>query len=154
MAYKHEQKKEALGICLSIFYGDIETLRDEIGEVVENAPNQELPRIQTLSETVSTLETVEEQEFPADLPGDLEKRECSYSIMVKPGKQRGRESRATRCGNACNAGRAALDELRAFMESADNKLTDDQHDELEDFCTNLEEAVDNAESAEFPGMYG
>lgn len=114
-------------------------LGDEAREIVENASDglRETQRIQTFEETADTLENLDEPNTPDYTLED--------SFEVRHVKPRGRSkplSRADRRDNAVATLRAAVDHIQGVI------------DNLEELRGALEQAADDADSCDFPGMYG
>lgn len=150
-------------------------MRDEIQEIVDNAGDQlaNTQRIQTLEESANALSDADSE---PDVPSAVNDEEISYMEMVPTRKGRS-ASRSTRCSNACSMIRAAADWCRekadAYEEAVDKHKEEPQQptpaevlgaltldeastlmEELRELADTAEEMCDNAEGAEFPGMYG
>ena len=125
--------EEAVGSAYSM----IEDLANEVREVVDAAADTNFAssqRIQTLEETADTLENASEP----TVPDELSKLEVTVGVM------RGVRSRNDRRNEACSYIACVVDVLR---EREDDTAAEELADELE-------EAQNEWENVEFPGMYG
>ena len=152
--YKTQKETGSVGDAVSSGFGELESLRDEVQEIVNNASGTGLEntsRIQTFEETASSLDGVDSE---PDVPAILEGTQVGYIVMVS---RRG-TSRAVRCSNAVSALQAAVDAANDFLEVERGKPEAERRDELidevEEFSNSVQEVIDNAEGAEFPGMFG
>lgn len=140
-SYKFEKKKSTLGAVISDAYSDLQTLRDEMQETVDNmegANMEHLPKYDTASEAVSELDVCDNE---PDVPEALADLEVEYSEQVNKRKGRG-PSREVRLSNAT----AMLQAVRDLLNEREN---DDAADEL---VQEIDEAADL--DVTFPGMYG
>lgn len=131
-------------------YSMLEELHDEVQEIVDNATDglRETSRIQTFEETASTLDNASS---PPDVPECVSDLAISYSESVHRSKRAG-PSRAVRCENACAIIGAAIQACQDYL--AEGECNEDDQGEVESFISELEDMQSNAESAEFPGMFG
>jgi hypothetical protein len=169
--YRPQQETVTMTSALGIFYGDVEALSEEIREVCENMPEslQNGDRYQTLDATATELEDVTSRQ--EDLPGWAEElfgnEKVTVSVMMLGGKRKGRESRATRAGNAAAYADAVIATLREWADAQSEKMDADaendvagpeelltQIDEAREFADQLEEYKDQVEGCEFPSMFG
>jgi hypothetical protein len=166
--------------AIEIGWDELESLKDEISEGVENQRDHAgiaaTSRFQTMEETLSTLEEVVDArpEWCSSIDGDLSSRiRCSWIENQSRGK-----SRADRRDNAVSALSAAADALRdwaseqnllldairreggateeekAELGDRDEETLQAQIEEAEELANEVEEQYSNAENAEFPGMRG
>lgn len=132
-------------------FSALEELGSECREVVDNTGDSGLSqtqRIQTFDETASTLEGLS----APDVPECVAELEIRYSDSVPKSKRRS-PSRAARCANACAVLAAAAEAAQQWLDDEANAEHDDR-DEVEQFISDLESAVGEAEGCEFPGLYG
>lgn len=123
-------------------------------------------KYERISETSDILENVFSSADSADvdaLPEALASKTVSYPGLLKA------KSRAARLAEATNAGRAALEAVQDWKDAADEYLSDKEDSDESDkdvewteenvsaadnFLTYAEDALSEAESIEFPGMFG
>lgn len=149
----------------------LEELGSECREIVDNASEglQQTQRIQTFDETAGTLESISTPDVPACI-ADLA---IEYTEAV-PTRKRQSPSRATRCANAVSVLNAAKDAAETWLEEhpeidcddeeehdakvnageVEGGYTNDDRSEVEQFISELDDIIGNAEGCEFPGMYG
>lgn len=122
-------------------FSELENLTEECREIVDNASEglRQTQRIQTFEQTADTLENLREP----DVDESLEDIQVTYSSMESSRKGRGL-SRANRCSEAVNSLNAVVEALEQLPET----------DETSNLKNELEEAANEAEGCEFPGMYG
>ena len=156
-SYKGVQRTMRLEVALDSFYSDIESLAEEVREIVDNAGDNlaNTSRIQTFEATADTLENLSRPTDPS-LPEALKTMEITV-MEAMPRSRRQNISRAVRCENATAYGRVAVDSVREWcdeVEQTDQSPGDDTLTELREWCDEIEDHLSEAESAEFPGMYG
>jgi len=152
MAYKMESRTTTIEAAIGDAYGELQSLRDEVREVVDNAsgtPAENTGRIQTMGDTADSLDNFvdDEPEVPDGI-GDLK---VDYSESVNKDKRRG-PSRAVRCSNAQNMLQAAAEALRAWVEGDGAKH--ENKSDAEELAEKLDEHASECDSLEFPGMMG
>jgi hypothetical protein len=127
-------EETTIGAAVNEAFAEWQGLAEEIRGVVENAPEslQQSQRIQTLDETASTLENLEEPKV-ADELGSIKVSFPVYKLT----------SRAARNGFAAGALEACIEALTGNSSEAANDLRDV-----------LQNAVDETQYCDFPGMYG
>lgn len=153
------------GTVLGAIEGAIETLtelRDEFQEIVDNASEglQQTERHQTREATVEALSFVDDG--TPDIPEEARDLPCSWTENRHP-----KASRAARRDNAVAALSAALSELEDWKsaaeerQSADDEAEKDRDEDLEQGISDAEESIatleqwiSDAESTEWPGMFG
>jgi cytochrome P450 len=138
---KTTERTMPIADAVSYAYGELESLAEECREVVDNAEGglANTQRIQTLDETASTLEGITEP----DVEEEVGKLEIKFHEQQPASKSKGL-SRNSRRDNAV-----------AALDAAIQHLTDaEKHDDYQDLIDDLERIKDDAESVEFPGMYG
>ncbi len=159
----------------SMAFSEIDSIKDELQSWYDNLPEsfQNGDKGSALQEAVDALE----QDSEPDCPDVLDGIECEYSEYV------GHIGRPKRRDTAVNAIRAAVDaarnrasELEELSFNDDGVLLidgeaidvdeyegdlpcteserDDAVTEIESFAEECENAADNWENVEFPGMYG
>jgi hypothetical protein len=161
MASKYVVQRESTVVAaVGDAYSSLSELRNEIEEVVYGAsgtPREETSRIQTLQESVSSLDDADSE---PDVPEFLQELKVTYTDHCGPKHS----SRSWRRDNAVEMLRQVIDVLDAFRDGVIEKakaerreLTADEgekNDEAETLRDEIENSVDNFESAEFPGMFG
>lgn len=132
-------------------------LGEECREIVDNAEGglKETSRIQTFEETASALEGLHE----AEVPECISELSIEYSEQVPRRKAR-HPSRAVRCQNAIAVLQAATEAAQQWLDDTDCQPEDmssekeEQRDEVQNFIDELDNIIGDAESCEFPGMFG
>ena len=134
--------------CISDAFSDLCELASECREIVDNAPEglSESERIQTFSATADTLESLDEPSVP----------ECVSDLEIKwseeePRDRRSGLSRRARRDNAVSLLGGARDACQGWL---DENQTHGDFSEVEQFLQDIENACDEAEGCEFPGMFG
>lgn len=138
---------------------DLEELGNECREIVDNASDglKETSRIQTFDETAGTLEGISAPDIP-ECVADL-----TMTVTTQQSTRKGRgESRAVRCSNAVSVLQAASEAAQQWLDEneaapAEGVSTAEHHalrDEVVDFIAEVDDIISDAESCEFPGMYG
>jgi len=128
--------------------GMLQELRDELQEVVDNAPEnlRESERIQTLSNTVEVLDSFVDDGY------ELESDElASETFEFKEMSMKG-ASRAYRRDQAVRYLEDAAMALSIWLDAQDAESND--VDLADDMVQRIEDAVANAYECEFPGMMG
>lgn len=148
-SYKNRSTDSTVS-AISDAISDLTSLGEECREIVDNASEnlQQTSRIQTFDETASALEGLSEPDVPevvAELP-------ITYVEQISTRKGRG-ESRAVRCANSVAVLQAAQEAVATWLEDEANEEHADR-DDVEQLANDLEEAISEAGSCEFPGMYG
>ena len=137
----------------------LEELGSECREIVDNASEnlQQTSRIQTFDETAGTLEGISAPDIP-ECVADL-----SMAVTTQQSTRKGRgESRAVRCANEVAVLSAARDAVDEWINTRTGEIEDEGGDVDADedvqaaveFVGELENIISDAESCEFPGMYG
>jgi hypothetical protein len=144
--YKTVVQESSIADAVSNAFSALEELASECREIVDNASEglAQTQRIQTLDSTASQLEGLSEPEMP-DKFGEIRVK------YFEATKRRG-VSRTIRCSNAINA-------LQAVVEVCDERLEElgedaDAAGPIETLRETCQDAIDEAEGCEFPGMYG
>ena len=136
-------------------FSELEELKQECSDWKDNLEERfsGTAKYETLDSTVSALEFVDNG-IP-DLPG--ESGDFSISWIEDQSKKL---SRSKRRDNATAMLSAAIDGLREWAEKVREEADEDDDDseteatEAEEAADELEGYKDEADSAEFPGMYG
>jgi len=129
----------------------LQELHDEADEIVEGASGTgraATPFVLAMEENVNQLD------FPElDIPGETEDIKITY-IEEMPTKSWGRThlSREKRRNNAVNMLQAALDALTSYDFPDGNET--DREELFTDITGELEQAIEAAESTEWPSMRG
>lgn len=140
-------------------FANLEELGSECREIVDNAEGglAETARIQTFGETADALEGLNAPEIPDCVAG------LTMTVTTQQSSRKGRgESRAVRCANEVAVLSAARDAVDEWINTRTGEIEDDggSVDDDEDvqaaveFVGELENAISDAESCEFPGMFG
>jgi hypothetical protein len=143
---KRRRRKEETTTVAEAIAGACEELNElaqEVREVVDSAPEglNQSGRIQALDETASTLENLD---LEPDVPLALGELKVTYEV-TPPSKLR---SRAARAAEAIFLLRECITVLEAIPD------TDDNHKAAKELVAELDNIAYEAESCEFPGMYG
>jgi hypothetical protein len=147
--YRFENRVLDLVTGITSAIADLRDLGEECRSIVDNASEglSQSQRIQTLDETASALENLDE----IDVPSYLDAVKIVYQEM-SPYNKRRPQSRATRCANACAILSSCVEKLSEgedwYYHDADKLST------VEDLGRECQEAIDSSEGLDFPGMYG
>ena len=159
---KYKQVKEKFTVDDGLDTSEIESLRDEMQEWVDNMGGTALEntsRYQMASDAVDTLSRVDDIRFDDiwDAVGNTKSltveglKDLEYEVTIfKVKSRRQHPSRAYRLSNAISAINGALECLREFLE----RWTDNDVGEIRAAIDEVESAVEELDGAEFPGMYG
>ena len=123
-------------------------LYEEIDQIIQNASGtaaENSPRIETLTETAEYLSNIDQ----LNIPERVLNLTIEYTIQVARYKSI-HPSRQVQCDNAVIILEAAKNAVESWMEQFDDEQ--DLSEEA-DFVQAIDEAIDNATSASFPGMY-
>lgn len=145
-AYRREAREGTVGDVNSAFKA-IEALGSEMRETADNMDSNNLgatDKCQRCAEAADTLEGIS----AAEVPECLASVPISYGESVPSRKGRG-TSRAVRLANAVELLQAA----REFAEDVSD-LDKSGAQERDEFVTELDSAISDAEGVEFPGMFG
>lgn len=144
--------KSGLAAVLGDALSEIVSLAEECREIVDNASEglSQTQRIQTLDETASVLEGLSEPDVPEGVEID---------VTYEPFRPRRRPySRAARCGQACYMLGQCIDALEQLIENKKHAEGGDGKDDeilsVENLKDEIESVKSDAESVDFPGMYG
>jgi hypothetical protein len=131
-------EETTIGAAVNAAYAEWQGLAEEIREVVDNSEAfSATQRIQTLDETANTLESLEEPKVADELVGI----KVSFGVCVTS------SSRSTRCSNATTALEACIEALTLDEGDPRSAAANDLREELQN-------AVDETQCCDFPGMYG
>jgi hypothetical protein len=173
----------SVGDLIEAFFADMEELASEVREAYDNAPDslKQSERNQTLEQTASSLEDLRAPDEPTDFPESLRDHQCTYHTYEQRRPTRaGRRDRAVDgLTAAIEAIRAWADKEDEELNAPAEPITPEQQDELDntsdeakalvermreeradllqsmrDYADALEEAKDEADGAEFPGIRG
>jgi len=144
---------------------ELEELRDEVQEVFDNMPEslQGSDRGQRMEECAQTLDdALSNAEFCDEVAntcrdGDDEKPAAGGITFTWIDGSKKRMSRAARRDEATSKLRGAIDALQEALdedEDAEEPKYAEQRDEIEQAISDATELADNADGADFPGMYG
>jgi hypothetical protein len=118
---------------------DLADLGEECRDVVDNAPEglNQTQRIQTLDETASELENLQEPEVSSEL--------AELPVKYLPVRVR---SRATRCWAATEILEKCVEALATIPEG------DERHAAASNLSSELDDLITVRDNCEFPGRYG
>lgn len=149
---KYKECKSTIADAISYAHSELASLAEECREVVDNASGtnrENTQRIQTLGETADTLEGIDEP----DVDDTIGKFEVTYHEQLARSRRHGL-SRGDRRDNAVQALDASIQVLQEKMEDEEKKKDDEEGPDYQTLIDDLERMKDDAESVEFPGMYG
>ena len=158
---KYKQVREKFTVGEGLDTSEIESLRDEMQEWVDNMSGTALEntsRYQMAEEAASQLDRVDEIRFD-DIWDTVNNSECPTEdlknleyegVIFKVKSRRQSPSRAYRLSNAISVINGALERLRDFLEP----YTDDEVGEVRKAIDEVESVVQDLDGVEFPGMYG
>jgi len=152
MARKFKSVKATIADAISFAHGELQSLAEEVREVVDNAsgtPREHTQRIQTLDETASQLEGIDEP----SVGDELGKLEVEYHEALPRSRRKGL-SRADRRDNATGALDSVIQLLNEQKDDFEEKHPDADASYYDSLIDDLERMKDDAEAVEFPGMYG
>lgn len=142
-SYKVVQRTTTLEAAVQDALSEIEVLRDEMQEIVDNmegANMEHLPKYEVANDALQELD--EHCDLSIDVPAKLQDIKITYGEMVNRRKGRA-PSRDVRLSNACAMLSAAIDALDAL---------EDNLDDADELRQEIDEHTDI--SVEFPGMFG
>lgn len=148
-SYKPNPCKSTVNAALEDGVAALVSLGEECRESGDNFENQSHPKAEAFGEVADALENLS---LDIDLPDDLAELEVSYTDQV-PRRKAHNPSRASRCGNAVAALQAGFDGLQSWLDRAEN-TEHEKRDEVDSLATEVENMIGEAESVEFPGLYG
>jgi hypothetical protein len=150
---------DAVGNAVS----DLSTLRDELQEWFDNLPEnfQNGDKGSQLEEAIGELDEADSFDGSAliDATNDAgDPAEPSSLHFTFPASTKRRMSRADRCSEATSLLRAAMDEVRQWLDASetdeDGNTVRDPGGDIAQALGDLEDLIDRAEGVTFPGMYG
>lgn len=140
--------KGAAEDALSSAYGELQSLRDDVREVYDNA--QDYPglaatgRIGTMGETADALDAFVDEEV--ELP------ECVAGLIVEYPDRAARDTRSARRDWAVSVMEEVRDAVRDYAEDEDTGR--DDADAASDAAEAIDDHLSQAEGLEFPGRNG
>lgn len=161
MAVKFHETKTSLGAAVGDAFSILIELRDEIREVCDNMPEslQGGGRYETLDETANTLDFFDSE---PDIPESYFDASVTYGSNHR--KSQSRSDRRDEAVRMLEAARVCVDSVIGELEESLAETQDDPEDEederdahvadLTQLGSELDDAIEQAESAEFPGMMG
>lgn len=177
--YKPIEQRGSISDFVANAFEEISSLASECEEAASNFPNSDHPKATAFQEVADALQDIEAPDEPKD---PLFEELITVVQMIKVKQKKSPMSRAQRLDNATTALREVASQLRDKASERQDKLdeareglkkNEDDHsegaialvqrtqdeeqeliDELNQYADSLEEAADNAEGVEFPGMYG
>lgn len=159
---KYTEVKGTVGDAISAGFSELEELGQEMREWADNVEEKlsHTEKYERVNECAETLEGFDEVEVADSVLNELD---CSYQHGMKASKK-SPYPRWLRRDNAVAAIRAAAETLQAWIDNEDAgdvERTEEQQEEFdqrksdaEDAIRELEEAADEADNVEFPGMFG
>lgn len=148
-AKKPEPRKINLTDAVGEAFGELECLAEEMRDWAGNIEEKfsSTQKYEDVSTAADSLENIQQPDID-DTLGEIE------ITIQDPTPSRKPRSRATRCGDACNILSNCISALEEFA-SFDSADTDEAKVELaDDLRGELENVMSEAESVEFPGMFG
>ena len=158
---KYKQVREKFTVGDGLDASEIESLRDEMQEWVDNMSGTALEntsRYQMAEEAVSQLDRVDDIGID-DIWDAVNNTECltedlknlEYEVILfKVKSRRQHPSRTYRLSNAISAINGAIECLREFLEPYES----DEVSEVRAAIDEVESVVQELDGVEFPGMYG
>jgi len=159
---KYKQVTETLTVEDGLDLSEIESLRDEMEEWVDNMGGTALEntnRYQMASDAKDTLDNVDEIRFEEiwEVMEDSESlteeglKALTYQVVIfRPKSRRQSTSRAYRLSNALSVIDGALGCLETFLEP----YSEEEVGEVRKAISNISSQVQDLDSVDFPGMYG
>ena len=139
---------------------EFSSLRDEIEEWkgnMEGTALENTDKYSRLEEACEILEGIVDKGESLEidsLPEALRETEVSYSQSIVRSKRQ-HASRATRAENALNMLRAVVSEVEDLLKKGEGEeISEEDIGSIQSFKSDLEEVISDAESVEFPGMFG
>lgn len=129
--------------AVSNAYGEFQSLRDEISDWASNmegANMEHLPKYEEVSEARDNLENFADNE--PDVPEGLQE------LKVTVTEDRKARSRAARMSNAVAHLQAVID-----LCNDEEAIPENLKEDAEQFASDLDSEVSEAENVSFPGMY-
>lgn len=148
-SYKSEICRGTVSGVLEDGVSILNDLGSECTEAADNFPNYDHPKAEAFREAASPIEDLS---LDVDLPEDLAASEVEY-VESRPRRKRHNPSRASRRDNAVAMLQAGLEGMQAWLEDEAN-AEHEKRDEVSSLCTDVENAISEAEGVEFPGLYG
>lgn len=143
--------KSTVGAVIGDAYSMLSELRDEVQEVVDNMPEnlQQSSRAETLSEAANCLDNADSEPDVPEFVADLE-------VTYAQDQRKRYHSRADRRDEAVSMLSGAVSALEEFIstERHGDKAAEEENDEAQTLLDEVQEMIDNADGAEFPGMRG
>lgn len=138
------ERKMPVGDAISEAFGELTGLGEEMRSWADSLEEKfsSTEKYERVTEAADALENLSEP----DIPDSVKNLEVTF---VDPPQRRRGYSRADRCAQACYILEQCIGVLDEFVGEDDEKLADAI--ELKDA---IEQAKDEAEGVEFPGMYG
>jgi hypothetical protein len=146
------QRELTIEDAVSEAFGEIQSLAEEMREAYDNTPEalQNSGVGEARGEAADNLENISEPEVPTELQGD--KFKVTWQVPVlSPSKQRKR-SRSNRRYDAIETLNQVVARLEELKE--DEEQSEEVREAAESFVDDVQTVIDEAESVEFPGMYG
>ena len=159
---KYKQVREEFTVGDGLDTSEIESLRDEMQEWVDNMSGSALEntsRYQMALDAAETLDRIDEIRFEdiweaADRTRNLTSeglKGLEYQVIIfKVRSRRQYPSRAHRLSNPISAINGALEALRSFLELYEGEGVGEVRQAMDE----IESIVSDLDMVEFPGMYG
>lgn len=146
-SYKTVEREDTILTAIEDAMSEIESLKDEMNENRDNAPNDELG--QKWGDIADELDNLTEFD-EGQIHEKLQDLHCSYPELVHKRKGRGL-SRNARYQNASSALHGAL----AALENCDiDEIDEVDQEELDEAMSHIQEIVDSLPEVDFPTMFG
>lgn len=153
---KFNDRELSIEDAISEAFGELQSLGEEMREAFDNTPEslQNSGVGEARGEAADALENISEPDIPTELQGD--KFKVKWQVHAMTPKQQMKQSRSARRDDAL----ATLNAVAYFLDQIDDEENSDAHysdEEKEAASTLVDEVrqmIDEAESVDFPGMFG
>lgn len=132
-------------------FGTFQTLRDEIAEWRDNLESngmEHLPKYEQVSECADALDGFcdEEPTMPETTLGEM-------TLKWEESGRKKSNSRASRLSDAVEDIRRVVEHIQEYLEAHQDDPIDEDG-AWDQYASDLQNAIDEAEAVEFPGMFG
>lgn len=150
---KTRERELTIEDAVSEAHGELVSLGEEMREAYDNTPEslQQSGVGEARGEAADTLENIDEPEVPTELQGD--KFTVKWTVRALTPKQQDKLSRSARRDEAITTLQAVIDRLQEIAAD-ETGHTEEEREAAGAFVDDVQNAHDEAEGVEFPGMYG
>lgn len=146
-------QKSTIAALVSDGFSELQTLAEELRDWYENLPENFKDGRGDIDDAASALERLSE---PSDCPSATV---GAVQVEYLPMKPKRHVSRAARRDQACYEMGLALEAAKAWVEAQDaehGKPAEEGDDDadVDSWCDEVQEVIDEAEGVDFPGMRG